>query len=601
MRAITLFAPSLRRLPVLLFLLFMTTVPYAQLTPSDDAYVNSAAATTNYGTAVTLNLSSPADTSFIRFDLTPVPASYTGASIVKATLKLYVNTVTKAGNFDVDLVNGTWAEKTIVSGNAPPPSTTIAASVPLTTANKGTYVEIDITPAMVEWLNGTQPNDGIELVANSPLVATFDSKENTASSHPPELDVVFAGGGTITGVNTPAGSGLTGGAMSGTLNLSLTNSCGTNQVLQWNGSSWVCAAVGTGTITSVNAGAGLAGGGSSGSVTLGIASAACPSGSALSALPFTCSQFQPVGSYATVGSNTFGGNQNVNGSVSAYTNSGQYTMYGQTTNTTNLSAGTAGYALGGSGKTFGVSGLSNSSNGAGVYGVEGALSSIGTNSSAGAGVWGDAGSLGYFGVLGTADAAVAIRAINNGSPATILAKNNSTQTNAAVFEADGANGNDCVIDVSGNLRCTGAVTGVVHVDGDSHKVALYSVEAAENWFEDVGSGHLSAGSATITLEPTFAQTINGAIEYHVFITPKGDCEGLYVDNETPTGFQVHELRGGRSNVGFDYRIMAHRKGYESIRLADMTDAFRPFTAERGPTEPRVRQQPVAAPTRKPVH
>ena len=66
----------------------------------DDAYVNSAAATTNYGAATTLNLSSAADTAFVRFDLTAVPATYTGSSVAKATMKLYVNTVTTAGSFN---------------------------------------------------------------------------------------------------------------------------------------------------------------------------------------------------------------------------------------------------------------------------------------------------------------------------------------------------------------------------------------------------------------------------------------------------------------------------------------------------------------------
>jgi len=47
-----------------------------------------------------------------------------------------------------------------------------------------------------------QANDGIALVANSTFAASFDSKENTTTSHSPEVDVVFAGGsggGAITG------------------------------------------------------------------------------------------------------------------------------------------------------------------------------------------------------------------------------------------------------------------------------------------------------------------------------------------------------------------------------------------------------------------
>src|ERR1035437_6387616 len=137
MRASNSFVRFSRPAEVLMLLLFMATVTYAQITPSDDAYINSAAPTTNYGAATTLNLSSAADTGFIRFDLTAVPAGYTGASIAKATLKLYVNSVTTAGSFNVDLVNGTWIEKTIDHSNEPAIGPTVAASVPLTAGRKG--------------------------------------------------------------------------------------------------------------------------------------------------------------------------------------------------------------------------------------------------------------------------------------------------------------------------------------------------------------------------------------------------------------------------------------------------------------------------------
>ena len=101
---------------------------------------------------------------------------------------------------------------------------------------------------------------------------SFDSKESATTSHPPELDVVFAGGGGgITGITTASGSGLIGGGTSGTLNLSLTNACATNQVLAWNGTAWACAnPKGTGTITGVTAGTDMTGGGTSGTVTLNL-------------------------------------------------------------------------------------------------------------------------------------------------------------------------------------------------------------------------------------------------------------------------------------------------------------------------------------------
>jgi len=205
---------------------------YGQLTPSGDAYTSTATPTKNFGTATTLGVES-SETTYIQFNLSSIPSGYTSADITKATLKLFVDGVTKAGNFNVDYVNGTWTESTIDASNAPALGTTIAASVPLTAADKNQYILVDVTAAVQAWLSGT-PNDAIALVANSPLDATFDSKEATKTSHTAELDIVFAAGSGsgITGINTAAGSGLIGGGTSGTLNLSLTNVCAANQVLQ---------------------------------------------------------------------------------------------------------------------------------------------------------------------------------------------------------------------------------------------------------------------------------------------------------------------------------------------------------------------------------
>jgi hypothetical protein len=267
---------------------------YGQITPSGDAYTDTATPTTNLGSKPLLDVESASQTTYIQFDLSSIPFGYSRASIAKATLKLYVNAVTTAGSFNVDYVNGTWSEKTITAGLAPALGTTIVSSVALTSGNVHDYILIDVTPALGAWLDGTIPNDGIALLANSPLNASFDSKENTANSQPPQLDIVFAGGGTIAGVTTASGSGLTGGGTSGTLNLALTHSCATNQVLQWNGGAWACAAVGTGTITGVTAGTGLLGGGNSGTVTVSLDTTKIPQ---------------------LTGNNNFSGNESVRGGV----------------------------------------------------------------------------------------------------------------------------------------------------------------------------------------------------------------------------------------------------------------------------------------------
>ena len=118
--------------------------------------------------------------------------------------------------------------------------------------------------ATLNLLYGTDPNQPAETglnIANSGQI-TFA----TGQAFP----------GTIAGVTTATGSGLSGGGTSGNLNLTLATNCGASQVLQWNGSAWACSSAGTGTITGVTAGTLLLGGGSGGNVTLNVDTSQVP-------------------------------------------------------------------------------------------------------------------------------------------------------------------------------------------------------------------------------------------------------------------------------------------------------------------------------------
>jgi hypothetical protein len=158
-------------------------------------------------------------------------------------------------------------------------------------------------------------------------------------------------------------------------------------------------------------------------------------------------------------------------------------------------------------------------------------------------------------------------------PALYVENDDSTNAGDLALDVQGPNfGGECSIDVTGNLFCTGTLGGVVKGQG-SKKIGLYTMQSSENWIEDFGSGTLNVGVTTIRLESRFARTISGKADYHVFLTPAGDCGGLYIANRTPTSFEVRELKGGTSSVAFDYRIVAHRKGLESARLPDATGRF----------------------------
>jgi hypothetical protein len=223
--------------------------------------------------------------------------------------------------------------------------------------------------------------------------------------------------------------------------------------------------------------------------------------------------------------------------------------------------------------TFGVNASTASSNGIAVLGTAGPSSVFATQEST-TGVWGDAGTQYSVGVQGSANDGIAVAADSDSGTDTVeptlFAYNGSSAAGALVFQTNSANVKICTIDVFANLACNGSKSAVVPVGNGQKMVALYAVEAPENWFEDYGSEHLENGAATVTLDPTYAQTVNTGLEYHVFLTPSGDCNGLYVTNKTSNSFEVRELKGGHSNIAFDYRIIAKRNGYEQIRLEDKT-------------------------------
>lgn len=255
-----------------------------------------------------------------------------------------------------------------------------------------------------------------------------------------------------------------------------------------------------------------------------------------------------------------------------------YGSFAESVADANFETAAAGWQFGASKEDIGVWGFAGSTLGIGNYAEGFSASTEGTNCCAGLysiGLWADtsgkSGSSAGIAALTTVDNGYSLVSYSNSANSTVRAENDvSGNSSAPVFVATGTSGS-CVITVSGDLTCTGTVTPAVPVNGGAKKVALYGMQSAKNWFEDAGSGQLSNGSAMVHLENTFAETVNTGVEYHVFLTPNGDSKGLYVTQKSP--FEVHELGGGTSNVAFDYRIMAKRRGYEKVRLADMTKAL----------------------------
>jgi hypothetical protein len=286
--------------------------------------------------------------------------------------------------------------------------------------------------------------------------------------------------------------------------------------------------------------------------------------------------------FAVDGANTATSGQNAGvygttaspGGAGVWANNSATTGYGYglyaASNAATRGVGIYGTATSASGEGYGVIGFISSASGIGVSGYGPTISTIGSALQGSAGVWGDTSS-GSVGVLATASSHEALAAYNSATNVATMFVENQEDTNnsATVFATYSDYGGYCDIFVNGNLTCSGSVGGHASIN-QSRDVALYSVQAADNWMEDAGSGQLRDGVAVVKLDADYAQTVNTSMDYHVFLTPNGDCKGLYVTQKSPASFEVHELGGGVSNIAFDYRIMARRKGFESTRLADIT-------------------------------
>ena len=182
----------MRRFASLLVALLYSTIALAQAPPAADTYVASSSPTANYGNSTILALQ-PNVYIFINFNLSGIP---TNATVQKAVVRLFVSApaVPATGTFNVYQINTSWAEKTLTWNNKPTLGSLVGGPVSLGSSSYQNFVEVDITPLVQQWVNGTVTNYGIALVTTTTGASySFDSKEATTYSHQPELDIAIPG------------------------------------------------------------------------------------------------------------------------------------------------------------------------------------------------------------------------------------------------------------------------------------------------------------------------------------------------------------------------------------------------------------------------
>jgi hypothetical protein len=143
---------------------------------------------------------------------------------------------------------------------------------------------------------------------------------------------------------------------------------------------------------------------------------------------------------------------------------------------------------------------------------------------------------------------------------------------------------------TGNVMITGTKSAAVPFP-DGTRRALYCMESPELWFEDFGTARLKGGRTIVKLDADFAKVIKRG-DYRTFLTPEGDCRGLYVRRKA-NSFEVRELMGGKSSITFSYRIVGRRKDIKTPRRFAKVDTRLPMPAA-ATRAPRHRKPTAAA-------
>lgn len=285
---------------------------------------------------------------------------------------------------------------------------------------------------------------------------------------------------------------------------------------------------------------------------------------------FSCSSGYACLQAKSSGSSTIGLFAAVNGG------SNNEAVYGQA----DLGVGVLGNAANGYGVTgegalagvFGEATNVGTSAAPGIYGytTTAGAGAVGANAGgAGPGVYGVSSS--GYGVQAYSASLAAFYGESAGSGGTVLTGQADASSTYLFYLVNASTGKYCQADPYANMYCSGSFTsggalGVRHRSAGGQHVVAYASQSASATIEDAGEARMFNGVANVMIPSDFAAVIDRSSDYYVFLTPLGDTRGLYVNMKTASGFQVRENERGRTNVAFDYRILARPVDADADRL-----------------------------------
>ncbi len=268
-------------------------------------------------------------------------------------------------------------------------------------------------------------------------------------------------------------------------------------------------------------------------------------------------------------------------------------VYGS--NHSNSGIGVGGYEDASSGTTYGVYGESSSSSGTGVYGSA-PLNGVAAYSSNGNGFYvAHAADDGLEIADGQASYGVYIPGV---STTGVIA--NAAQLGGYFHETTNNIESRIAWRTGGinyGILSNGAKAFVQANPTDASKSIIYiSLEGGEAGTYYRGTAQLLDGTARVTLPEHFS-LVTEQQGLTVQVTPREDCNGLYVAEVTTTYIVVKELGGGTSDARFDFLINGVRLGYADFQVtvdnAELEQAgfhpaepLQPVPSEQVPVQPQ---------------
>lgn len=96
------------------------------------------------------------------------------------------------------------------------------------------------------------------------------------------------------------------------------------------------------------------------------------------------------------------------------------------------------------------------------------------------------------------------------------------------------------------------------------------MESAEVEIYGSGTGRLANGSADVTFDRLFTESVSPQLPVKVTVTPVGGWSGLYLESTSRAGFTVRS-GAGDPNVEFHWMACGRRVGYETRPLVTVPD------------------------------